>query len=193
MVHQMIRITTMTVVTIMICSAFSLDSCMPWMFFHQKYSTIRTAKTAEKWSSEKTRGWWTYLADIFDEARQILPGRNGADGAGEHVVEQQRGHRKLGQRAAHGFLDYAVHAAAHEHAAGLDIESAHAVAEQHHRQNEPGGALADDLLGVTAGVISRRSKVGKDNGGRPPERDEGQHHRGGDEHLYRGTPDVWDG
>ncbi len=57
MVHQIIRITTMTVVTIMICRAFSLDSCMPWMFFHQKYSTIRMAKPAEKWSSENTSGW----------------------------------------------------------------------------------------------------------------------------------------
>src|SRR5579864_6485566 len=61
MVHQTIRITTITVVTIMICRAFSLDSWMPWMFFHQKYSTIRMAKPAEKWSSEKVRGWWTYL------------------------------------------------------------------------------------------------------------------------------------
>ena len=36
MVHQMIRITTITVVMAMICSAFWLDSCMPWVFFHQK-------------------------------------------------------------------------------------------------------------------------------------------------------------
>ena len=36
MVHQMIRITTITVVMTMICKAFWLDSCMPWVFFHQK-------------------------------------------------------------------------------------------------------------------------------------------------------------
>ena len=35
-VHQMIRITTITVVMIMICTAFWLDSWMPWMFFRQK-------------------------------------------------------------------------------------------------------------------------------------------------------------
>jgi hypothetical protein len=56
MVHQMISRTTMTVVMTMICSAFSLDSWMPWMFFHQKYATMRTAKAAEKWSSENTSG-----------------------------------------------------------------------------------------------------------------------------------------
>ena len=35
-VHQMIRITTMTVVMIMIWTAFWLDSWMPCVFFRQK-------------------------------------------------------------------------------------------------------------------------------------------------------------
>ena len=39
--------TTITVVTYMIRSAFSLDSGMPLMFSHQKYSVTTTAKTAE--------------------------------------------------------------------------------------------------------------------------------------------------
>ena len=34
--HQMIRITTITVVMAMICNAFWLDSCIPCVFFHQK-------------------------------------------------------------------------------------------------------------------------------------------------------------
>ena len=35
-VHQMIRITTITVVMAIICNAFWLDSWMPCVFFHQK-------------------------------------------------------------------------------------------------------------------------------------------------------------
>ena len=181
----------MTVVTIMICSAFSLDSCMPWMFFHQKYNTIRMAKTAEKWSSEKTSGMMNISAHILDETRQVLARRNCADRAGKHIVEQQRRNRKLSQRSAHRLFDYAINAAANEHAAGLDIQSPDAVAEQHHRENEPGSALADDFLSVAASVISRRGKVGKDNRCGPPERDECQHHRSGDEDLDCGTPDAW--
>ena len=38
----------MTVVIFMICRARSLDSCMPWVFFHQKYSDTKTAKKAAK-------------------------------------------------------------------------------------------------------------------------------------------------
>ena len=52
-----IRITTMTVVIFMICIAFSLDSCMPWMFFHQKYTHTRTAKPAAKWFSLNLTEW----------------------------------------------------------------------------------------------------------------------------------------
>src|ERR1700678_3457520 len=141
----------------------------------------------------KNQGVVDVLADIFDEASEVLASRNGTDGASENVVEQQRRNRKFGQGTAHGLLDHAVHSSANKHAAGFDIQSAHTVTEQHDRENEPRGALADDLLGVTASVIRRRSKVGKDDGRRPPERDEGQHHRGGNEHLYRGTPYVGDG
>ena len=38
--------TTITVVTYMMRSAFSLDSGMPLMFSHQKYTVTITAKTA---------------------------------------------------------------------------------------------------------------------------------------------------
>ena len=125
-------------------------------------------------------------AHVLDEACQVLPGGNGADGAGQHIVEKQRRDRKLGQRSAHGFFDHAVNAAADEHAAGFDIERPHRIAEQHDAENEPGSAFADDFLGVAAGVISGRCQVRQDDGGGPPEGNEGQHHRGGDEDFYGG-------
>src|SRR5580693_5059109 len=108
-------------------------------------------------------------AHVFDEAGQILASGNGADGAGQHVVEQQGRDGELGQASAHGFLDHAVDAAADEHAARFDIERPHAVAEQHHAENEPGSALADDFLGVASGVVSGGCQVGKDDGGGSPE------------------------
>src|ERR1019366_10822758 len=60
MVHQISRTTTITVVIAMICSAFWLDSCMPWVFFRQKYATTITANPAAKWSSEKFSGRCRY-------------------------------------------------------------------------------------------------------------------------------------
>src|SRR5580704_1821304 len=123
-------------------------------------------------------------AHVLDKACEVLTGGDGADGAGEHVVEKQGGDGKLGEASTHGFFDHAVDSAADEHAARFDIERPHAVAEQHHRENEPGSALTDDLFGVAAGVVSGRCEVGEDDGGCPPERDEGQHHRSGDEDLY---------
>ena len=42
-------------------------------------------------------------AHVFDEARQVLPRGNGADGAGQHVIEKQRRDGKLGQ-AYHPWL-----------------------------------------------------------------------------------------
>src|SRR5580700_109534 len=125
-------------------------------------------------------------AHVFDEAGEVLAGGDGADGAGEHVVEEQGRDGKLGQGAAHGFLDDAVDAAADEHAAGFDIKRPHAIAEQHDRENEPGSAPADYVLCIAASVVSGGCEVGKDDGGSPPEGDEGQHHRGGDEDFYGG-------
>ncbi len=123
-------------------------------------------------------------AHVFDEAREILACGDGADRAGQHVIEEQGRDGELGQSAAHGLFDYAVNAAAHEHAARFDIERAHGITEQHDRENEPGSALADDFFGVAAGVVSGGCEVGENDGGGAPEGDEGQHHRGGDEDFY---------
>ena len=126
-------------------------------------------------------------ANVLDQARQVLAGGNRADGAGQHIVEKQRGNGNLGQRPAHRLLDHAVHAAAREHAARLDIKSTDGIAEQHDRENEPGGALADDFFGIAAGIVGGRSEIGKDNGRCAPEGNERQHHRGGDKHLDGGA------
>src|SRR5262249_44572949 len=128
---------------------------------------------------------------LLQESPEILTGRHRADGTSENVVEQQGRDRELGQRSAHGFLYHPVHAATHEHAAGLDIQSTNRVAEQHHGQDEPRSTLADDLLGVTTRVISGGGEVGKHNSGRAPERNERQHYCRGDEYLYGGPLDSF--
>ncbi len=56
-------------------------------------------------------------AHVLDKPCQILAGGYGADGTGQHVVEQQRRDRKLGQRSAHRFFDHAIDAATNEHTA----------------------------------------------------------------------------
>ena len=131
------------------------------------------------------------VESVGQEAREVLSGGDRADRAGQDVVEQQRRDRELGQRAAHRLLDHAVHAAAHEHGAGLDVEGAHRVAEEHDRQHEPGRALADDLFGVAAHVVGRRRQIAQHDGRSPPEGDEGQHHRGGDEDLDDWPLQIW--
>ncbi len=129
--------------------------------------------------------WMAGIAgDVFDKAGEVLPGNDCADRSSQYVIEKQSRDGKLGQRPAHCLFHYAVDAAAGEHAARFDIERSNGVAEQHDREDEPRGTLADDLLGVTSGVVRRGSQVGENDGGRAPERNEGQHHRGGDEDLY---------
>ena len=139
---------------------------------------------------KRLQGMTNIAGDVFDKTRQILPRRNRADGTGQHVVEEQGGNRNLGQSPAHGFFDHAVHPAAHKHAAGFDIQRPHRIAEQHDRKDEPGCALADDFLGIAAGVIGGGSQVGQHDRCRPPEGDECQHHRGGDEDFDRRTAYV---
>ena len=46
--HQINSATTITVVICMMRSALPLDSCMPLMFCHQKYTVTTTAKNAAK-------------------------------------------------------------------------------------------------------------------------------------------------
>ena len=106
----------------------------------------------------------------------------------EHIVEHQGGHRELGQRPTHGFVDHFVHAAAHKHGTALDVDGAHRIREQHDRQDEPGGGFADGGFRDAADVVGARGKIAQHNGGGAPERNKGQHHRGRDDDLNGGCP-----
>ncbi len=112
---------------------------------------------------------------LVQKSRQILARGNAADGPGQDVVEHQRGDGKLRERAAHRLFDDAIDAAAHEHAAALDVHGSHGVGEQHDGQNEPGSGLADGLLGDRARIEGGRAEVIEYDGGRPPEGNEGKH------------------
>ena len=81
------------------------------------------------------------------QAGNVLAGRNTGDGAGEDVVEHQRGDAQLGESPAEGFFDHAVDAAAGEHGAAFDVHSAYGEAEEHDAEDEPGGSGANGLLG----------------------------------------------
>ena len=125
------------------------------------------------------------LPEFVNEAADVQPRADAADGAGQDVVEHQRRDGKFGQRAAHGFMNHAIDAAAHEHAATLDVDGADGVREQHDRQDEPGRGFSDGVFGDAAGVVRGGCEVAEDDGGRPPERNEGQHDGGGDHDLGR--------
>ena len=124
---------------------------------------------------------------LVQHANEILARRDAADRSGENVIEHQRRNGKLRQRSAQRFFHHAVHAAAHEHAAALDVHGANRVREQHDAENEPGSGLADELLGLTARVIGRRSEVVEDDRRGAPERNERQHGRSGHEDFGYGA------
>jgi hypothetical protein len=84
------------------------------------------------------------------EAGDVLAGRDARDGAGEDVIEHQRGDAELGEGAAQGLFDYAVDAAASEHGTALDVDRAHGKGEEHDAEDEPGRGFADCLLGDAA-------------------------------------------
>ncbi len=115
---------------------------------------------------------------VLNEAGEVLSGDHGAERAGQDVIEEKRGDRELGEGSAHGPPHHAVNSAADEHAGGFDVERANAVREQHDREDEPGCALADDLLGVAANVVRGGAQVGEHDGRGTPERDEAQQHGG---------------
>ena len=120
---------------------------------------------------------------LGEEPDDVLPRRDSRDRPGQDVIEHQRRHGEFCQAAAQGFLDDAVDAAAGEHRARFDVDRPHRVGKEHHRQDEPGSGLPHRLLGDAAYVEGRGAQVAEDDGPRPPERDEGQHHRGGDDDL----------
>ena len=128
--------------------AFSLDSWMPLVFCHQKYMVTATAKThrrpidvyvgrAVKQVVHGARDPAMGLGrgeGVIDQSRDVLPGGNARDRAGEDVIEHQGGDADLGQGPAHGLLDHAVDAAADEHGAAFDVDGAHREGEQHDRR-----------------------------------------------------------
>src|ERR1035437_1060174 len=134
------------------------------------------------------RGEVPVYTDLVDEAAEVEARADGADGAGEHVIEHQGGNGELGKHGAHGLVDHLVDAAAHEHGAALDVDGAHRIGKQHDPEDEPGGGLADGGLGDAAGVVGAGSKIAQHDGGGTPERNEGQHDRGRDDDLYGGCP-----
>ena len=125
-------------------------------------------------------------AGLIDEAGGIQAGAHGADGAGEHVVEHEGGHRELGEGAAHGFVHHLVHAAAHEHGTAFDVDGAHGVGEQHDGQDEPRRGLSHGRFGDAAHIVGGRSQIAQHDGGGAPEGDERQHYRPGYHHLDGG-------
>src|SRR5215471_16535879 len=76
------------------------------------------------------------LEQIIQESRQILTRGHAADWTGQDIVEHQGGDGELCQCAAHGFLDHAVNAAAHKHAAALDVHGSNGVGKEHDGQDE---------------------------------------------------------
>jgi len=129
------------------------------VFPPEKHGNGGTECRREGIVGEVIQGMVEVYRNVVQKADKVLAGNHRAQRARKYIVEQQCRYRKLGQRPTHGAPHHAIHAAAHEHAGGLDIQHANAVREQHDRENEPGRALANDLLGVAAHVISRRAKV----------------------------------
>ena len=63
-----------------------------------------------------------------------------------------------------------------------------AVREQHDRQDEPGGGLADGGFGDAADVVGAGGKIAQHDGGGTPEGNKGQHDSGRDDDLDCGCP-----
>src|SRR5204863_9913805 len=92
------------------------------------------------------------LCELFEQSSEILAGRDHADRAGKDVIENERGNGELGHEVPHAVPNHDVYAAAHEHAAALEVHGSNGEAEQHHRQDEPGRGGSDSLFGDSAGV-----------------------------------------
>ena len=132
---------------------------------------------------EMQRGDVKPLAGLIQDPGQVQSRADAADRSGQDVIEHQRRNRDLGERSAHRLVHDFVNAAAHEHAAALDIDRPHGVREQHDREDEPGRRFADLRFGDSAGVVGRGCEIAQHDGRRSPEGDERQHHRGRDNDL----------
>src|ERR1051325_2011756 len=84
---------------------------------------------------------------FVDESADVLPGCNTRYGPSEDVVEHQGRDSDFRESATQRFLDDAVHAAADEHRAALDVHGAYGERKQHHADDEPRRRLAHRLLG----------------------------------------------
>ena len=76
---------------------------------------------------------------FIDQAGNVLAGRNAGNGAGENIVEHQRGDAEFGEGAAQCFFHHAIHAAAGEHGAAFHVNRAHGEGKEHDAENEPWG------------------------------------------------------
>src|SRR5271163_847284 len=110
---------------------------------------------------------------FVDKPDEILSCGDAADRTGKNVVKHQGGNAELCQRAAHGGFYNAVHAAAHEHAATLDVNGAHRVGKQHDAEDEPRRGFADVAFRFAAGVIGGRSQVVEHDGSGTPKGNKG--------------------
>ena len=117
--------------------------------------------------------------EVVQKSGKVLTSGDPADGPGQNVVKHQGRDGDFSESAAHGLLDDAVNAAAHEHAATFHIERTHRVSEEHDGQNEPGRCLAERFLGDGAGIEGRGAHVVEHDCSGPPEGDKAEHGGGG--------------
>ncbi len=82
-----------------------------------------------------------------------MPGRHGADGPGQDVIEHQGGDGNLGEKGAQSFSYDPVHAAADEQRTTLDVYPAHGVAKEHDEEDKPWRGRSNGLLDDSADVV----------------------------------------
>ena len=126
----------------------------------------------------------SFAEQLVYQACDVLSGGNARDRSREDVVEHQRGDAQLGQRSTQGFLHHAIHAAAHEHRAALDVHCAHSEREQHYAEDEPWSRSSKGVFSYAADIVSGRAEIVENDRRRAPERNEREGHRGGDHDSY---------
>ena len=96
-----------------------------------------------------------FFEQLIDQMAEIQTCRNHTDGAGENVVEHQRGHRQPRHERPHRIPHNDIDPAAHEHAGTFHVNRADGVAEQHDAEHIPCGRRTDRLFRDTAGIKRR--------------------------------------
>ena len=118
---------------------------------------------------------------FVQQSDNVLASRHTGDGAGQDVIEHQRGDAEFRECAPQSLFDNFIYAAAHKHRAALHVDGSHREREQHDADNEPGSGVADGLLGDPTGVKSGGGEIVQNDGRRAPVGDEREHHRRGDD------------